>query len=81
RPVLLILVACFFTVLEFPIGFGPVVRSNLPGVVVLLIRDGLLLMATVSSCRRLWRSTASRPEATPDEAASSDADYAVAHTG
>ncbi|MFE9454223.1 glycosyltransferase 87 family protein [Streptomyces sp. NPDC006739] len=81
RPVLLILVACFFTVLEFPIGFGPVVRSNLPGIVVLLIRDGLLLVATVSSCRRLWRSTATRPEATPDGAAASDTDYTVAHMG
>ncbi|MFF3918567.1 glycosyltransferase 87 family protein [Streptomyces sp. NPDC001852] len=81
RPVLLILAACFFTVLEFPVGFGQVVRSNLPGIVVLLIRDGLLLVATVSACRRLWRSTASRPQARPDDAASSDAHYAVAHTG
>ncbi|MEU1625771.1 glycosyltransferase 87 family protein [Streptomyces sp. NPDC020096] len=57
-PVVLILIACAFTVLEFPIGFGPVVRSNLPGIVVLLARDGLLLVASVSACRRLWRSTA-----------------------
>ncbi|WP_107471405.1 glycosyltransferase 87 family protein [Streptomyces monashensis] len=82
RPVLLILAACLFTVLEFPVGFGQVVRSDLPGIVVLLIRDGLLLVATVSACRRLWRSTASRPEAPPDDAASSsEADYQVAHTG
>ncbi|MFD8389911.1 hypothetical protein ACFV2N_12100 [Streptomyces sp. NPDC059680] len=80
-PVLLILAACFFTVLEFPIDLGQVVRSNLPGIVVLLIRDGLLLVATVSACRRLWHSTASRLDATPDDAASSDADYAVAHMG
>ncbi|MGN5377325.1 hypothetical protein ACQ4WX_05265 [Streptomyces lasalocidi] len=51
RPVLLVLAACFFTVLEFPVGFGQVVRSDLPGIVVLLIRDGLLLVATVSACR------------------------------
>ncbi|WP_425443519.1 DMT family transporter [Streptomyces monashensis] len=81
RPVLLILAACFFTVLEFPVGFGQVVRSDLPGIVVLLIRDGLLLAATVSACRRLWRSTASGPEATPDDAAFPDPDHAVAPLG
>jgi hypothetical protein len=57
-PIVLVLVACAFTVMEFPVGFGPVVRSNLPGAVVLLARNGLLVAASVSACRRLWRSTA-----------------------
>ncbi len=57
-PIALVLAACVFTVLEFPIGFGPVVRSNLPGIAVLLVRNGLLLVASVSACRRLWRAAA-----------------------
>ncbi|WP_269855702.1 glycosyltransferase 87 family protein [Streptomyces sp. RPT161] len=56
-PIGLVLVACVFTVLEFPIGFGPVVRSNLPGIAVLLVRNGLLLVASVWACRQLWRGT------------------------
>ncbi len=69
-PIALVLAACVCTVLEFPIGFGPVVRSNLPGIAVLFARDGLLLVATVCACRRLRRSTAPRPGA-PEEAAPS----------
>ncbi|MFB7504867.1 hypothetical protein [Streptomyces broussonetiae] len=56
-------------------------RSDLPGIIVLLIRDGLLQVASVSACRRLWRSTASQPEAMPDDAAFSDPDYAMTPLG
>ncbi|MGK4583721.1 glycosyltransferase 87 family protein [Kitasatospora sp. HPMI-4] len=58
RPVAaLILLATFFTTLEFPLLFGQVHHSQPWGVAVLTARNGLLLAATVVSCRRLWRST------------------------
>ncbi|MDH6127254.1 glycosyltransferase 87 family protein [Kitasatospora sp. GP82] len=53
----LILVATMFTTLEFPILFGQVHNSLPWGVAVLTVRNGLLLVATLLSCRRLWRST------------------------
>lgn len=58
RPVaLLVLAATLFTTLEFPVLFGQVVNSQIWGVVVLTVRNLLLLVATVLSCVRLWRST------------------------
>ncbi|MCQ4080570.1 DUF2029 domain-containing protein [Streptomyces sp. RB6PN25] len=56
-PVLLALVACVFTVLEFPIGFGHVINSDGPGLVLMLSRNGLLVAASFSACRSLWRSS------------------------
>jgi Glycosyltransferase family 87 len=55
-PVLLVLIACGFTVLDFPVGFGHVIDSDLPGIVVMLVRNGLLILASFSASRHLWRS-------------------------
>ncbi len=65
RPVRLVLAACACTVFEFPLGFGSVVGSGLPGVAVLLVRNGLLVAAAVSACRRLWASTAAPSRSGP----------------
>ncbi|MET8945602.1 glycosyltransferase family 87 protein [Streptomyces sp. NPDC004542] len=56
-PALLVLAATFVTVLEFPIGFTHVVASDWYGTGLLLLRNGLLIAASVSAARRLWRST------------------------
>ncbi|WP_329262909.1 glycosyltransferase family 87 protein [Streptomyces pseudovenezuelae] len=59
----LVLVACFVTVLEFPIWFADVVGSTPLGITLLLVRNGLLVLATVVGMRELWRATV--PERTP----------------
>ncbi|MER6332600.1 glycosyltransferase 87 family protein [Streptomyces sp. NPDC001034] len=64
-PALLVLAASFLTVLEFPAGFVHVVASDWYGVVLLLLRNGLLAAATLLAARRLWRATVSRPSAAP----------------
>ncbi|MEV7908947.1 MULTISPECIES: glycosyltransferase 87 family protein [Streptomyces] len=56
-PAVLVLVAAGVTVLEFPIGFGHVVASDAWGVTLLLVRNGLLVAASLIAARRLWRST------------------------
>jgi hypothetical protein len=68
-PVVLTLIACAFTVVEFPIAFSQLVSGDLLGILVLVIRDGLLLTATIIACRRLWRATAPRPSTTTVTAA------------
>ncbi|MFF7241978.1 glycosyltransferase 87 family protein [Streptomyces collinus] len=57
-PAVLLLAACPLTVLEFPVGFEHVVASDARGVLLLLLRDGLLLAAALVAARALWRSTA-----------------------
>ncbi|MEV7779121.1 glycosyltransferase 87 family protein [Kitasatospora sp. NPDC088351] len=58
RPVvLLVLAATPLTLLEFPLMFTEVVGSDPLAVTVLTLRNLLLLVATVLSCVRLWRST------------------------
>jgi hypothetical protein len=65
-PAALVLVACGVTVLEFPLWFQHVVASDTLGVTLLVVRNGLLLAATVLGAVTLWRSTVSRaPE--PEE--------------
>ncbi|WP_189317075.1 glycosyltransferase family 87 protein [Streptomyces brasiliensis] len=64
-PALLLLAACFVTVLEFPLGFSHVVVSDGYGIGLLLLRNGLLVAATVTAARALWRSTVSAPASTP----------------
>ncbi|MCX5396542.1 glycosyltransferase family 87 protein [Streptomyces sp. NBC_00102] len=61
RPVRLVLAACPVTFLEFPLGFVHVVASDATGVALLLVRNGLLVAATVIAATRLWR--AARPVA------------------
>ncbi|WP_406836932.1 glycosyltransferase 87 family protein [Streptomyces sp. AHU1] len=61
-PAVLVLVACFVTVLEFPTWFGDVVNSTWLGITLLALRNGLLVVSSVLAARELWRSTVSRPE-------------------
>ncbi|WP_240926197.1 glycosyltransferase family 87 protein [Streptomyces sp. JB150] len=60
-PVGLVLAASFVTVLEFPVWFSHVVASDGTGITLLVVRNGLLVAATVTAARALWRTTASRP--------------------
>jgi hypothetical protein len=69
-PAVLVLVACFVTVLEFPIWFADVVGSTPLGIALLLVRNGLLVLATVVAMRELWRATVpkrTQPPALPDQ--------------
>jgi hypothetical protein len=56
-PALLVLAATFVTVLEFPAGFAHVVASDWYGTSLLFLRNGLLIAATATAARVLWRST------------------------
>ncbi|MGW0880905.1 glycosyltransferase 87 family protein [Streptomyces sp. NPDC002671] len=56
-PALMVVVASFVTLLEFPIGFSHVVVSDGYGITLLLVRNGLLLIAALTAARSLWRST------------------------
>ncbi|MFF4605439.1 glycosyltransferase family 87 protein [Streptomyces sp. NPDC001339] len=60
-PALLVLLATGLTLLEFPVGFAHVVAGDPRGVVPLALRNGLLVAASLSACRRLWASTRGRP--------------------
>nr|WP_307795243.1 glycosyltransferase family 87 protein [Actinacidiphila acididurans] len=64
-PVRLTLVATFFTTLEFPVFFSHVAASDKWGVLLLTIRNGLLVAASVIACRRLWASTVHSPVLQP----------------
>lgn len=64
-PVRLMLVASFVTTLEFPMFFGHVTDSDAFGVLLLGLRNGLLVTASLTACRRLWRSTVTAPEPAP----------------
>ncbi|MDQ0984024.1 glycosyltransferase 87 family protein [Streptomyces sp. V2I9] len=56
-PAVLVVVSAGVTLLEFPIGFGQVVASDAWGVALLVVRNGLLVAASLIAARRLWRST------------------------
>ncbi|MEU5978608.1 glycosyltransferase 87 family protein [Streptomyces sp. NPDC047315] len=60
-PGWLVVAAAAVTVLEFPVFFARVVASDPLGVLLLAVRNGLLVAATVTACRRLWRATVPRP--------------------
>ncbi|MEW1779893.1 glycosyltransferase family 87 protein [Streptomyces sp. NPDC086777] len=64
-PAALLLSAAFVTVLEFPVGFSHVVVSDWYGIVLLLLRNGLLVAATVAAARALWHSTVTEDTAAP----------------
>lgn len=68
-PVGLVLGACGVTVLEFPLWFGHVVASDALGIGLLVVRNGLLVGATVGAARVLWRSTVPRRGAVASVAA------------
>ncbi|MFG2192641.1 glycosyltransferase 87 family protein [Streptomyces sp. NPDC048639] len=61
RPVaVLLLLAAAVTTVDYPLFFGAVVGSSWQGVAVVVLRNGLLLAATLLSCVRLWRTTVPR---------------------
>ena len=53
------------TVLEFPLWFAHVVASDSLGIALLVLRNGLLVVATVVAARVLWCTTVSRRRAVP----------------
>ncbi|MFE6401283.1 glycosyltransferase 87 family protein [Streptomyces alboflavus] len=59
-PCGLVLVATFVTFLEFPLWFAHVVASDALGVTLLVVRNGLLVAATVLACRGVWRGAVPR---------------------
>ena len=63
-PVHLTLAATLVTTLEFPLFFGHVTDSDVWGLLMIGTRNGLLVTASVLSCRRLW--TATVPGRDPD---------------
>ncbi|WAU80137.1 glycosyltransferase 87 family protein [Streptomyces sp. Qhu-G9] len=64
-PAGMVVVASFVTVLEFPVYFADVVASNSLGITLLVIRNGLLVAATVTAGTLLWRDTVSYADAAP----------------
>ncbi|MFH8406117.1 glycosyltransferase 87 family protein [Streptomyces sp. NPDC018019] len=64
-PAVLVLLAAGATLLEFPVWFADVVASQGRGVVLLTVRNGLLVAASLTACRRLWRSTVRAPAVSP----------------
>ncbi|MFI9820645.1 glycosyltransferase 87 family protein [Streptomyces sp. NPDC052013] len=65
-PAGLVLAACLVTVLEFPVWFAHVVASDALGITLLVLRNGLLVTATVLAAVRLWRDTVpGRPSPRP----------------
>jgi hypothetical protein len=64
-PVYLVLAAAFVTVLEFPIWFADVVASDTLGVTLLIVRNGLLVVAALLGAVELWHSTVSREPVPP----------------
>ncbi|MFF8602918.1 glycosyltransferase 87 family protein [Streptomyces sp. NPDC015232] len=61
KPAHLVLWATAVTQFEFPVWFSHVGDSDPLGVGLLLVRNGLLVAATVSACRILWRQTVTEP--------------------
>ncbi|MEU7277653.1 glycosyltransferase family 87 protein [Streptomyces sp. NPDC045431] len=57
----LVLVATGVTLLEFPIWFSHVSDSDPLGLLLLLVRNGLLVAATLTACRVLWTQTVTEP--------------------
>ncbi|MDX6351239.1 MAG: hypothetical protein QOF84_6029 [Streptomyces sp.] len=64
-PTALILLATGVTFYEFPAHFHDVVVSDHIGVALLVLRNGLLVVASLIACRRLWVSAV---RTTPDRA-------------
>ncbi|MCX4880233.1 MULTISPECIES: glycosyltransferase family 87 protein [unclassified Streptomyces] len=64
-PVGLVVAAAFVTVLEFPVWFQHVVMSDTLGVTLLVVRNGLLVVAALLAAVELWQSTVSREPVPP----------------
>ncbi|MCT4355286.1 DUF2029 domain-containing protein [Streptomyces sp. Je 1-79] len=65
RPAHLVVWATAVTQFEFPVWFSHVTDSDPLGIALLLIRNGLLVVASVSACRVLWQQTVTEPRLTP----------------
>lgn len=59
-PVLLVVGATAVTFLEFPLGFDHVVAGDAVGLVLMCVRNGLLVVASLAAARALWRHTVPR---------------------
>lgn len=65
RPAHLVIWATAVTQFEFPVWFSHVTDSDPLGIALLLVRNGLLVAASVSACRILWRQTVTEPRLAP----------------
>ncbi|MEU8527488.1 glycosyltransferase family 87 protein [Streptomyces sp. NPDC048629] len=61
RPAHLVLAATAVTQFEFPVWFSHVVDSDPLGLALLVLRNGLLVWASVAACRVLWFQTVTEP--------------------
>ncbi|MFK3731232.1 glycosyltransferase 87 family protein [Streptomyces sp. NPDC088090] len=66
-PAHLVLWATAVTQFEFPVWFSHVNESDLLGISVLFLRNGLLVAAALSACRILWRHTVTEVAPEPAE--------------
>ncbi|WMX48646.1 glycosyltransferase family 87 protein [Streptomyces roseicoloratus] len=85
RPVAwVLLAAAAVTALAFPTHYLEVMQGTALGNTLMVVRNGLLLTATLLSCHRLWQATAATPDPadspSPAEAASSDGPAGPAST-
>ncbi|MFE9515770.1 glycosyltransferase 87 family protein [Streptomyces sp. NPDC006643] len=73
-PAVLVVAASAVTVLEFPLFFSHVTASDWLGVTLLVVRNGLLVAATLTACGRLWRATVpgARPRVRQEAAGAAD---------
>lgn len=61
RPVaLLMLPAAAVSALVYPVLYDDVLGGTRLGLLLMVVRNGLLLAAALLSCRRLWAATAAR---------------------
>ncbi|MEV6418971.1 glycosyltransferase family 87 protein [Streptomyces sp. NPDC051662] len=60
-PAWLVVAATAVTLLEFPLLFSHVVAGDPVGILLLALRNGLLVAATLTACVRLWRDTVPGP--------------------
>ncbi|GGT64218.1 glycosyltransferase 87 family protein [Streptomyces lateritius] len=61
RPAHLVVWATAVTQFEFPVWFSHVTESDPLGMALLFVRNGLLVAASLSACRILWRQTVTEP--------------------
>ena len=61
RPVaVLVLLACAVTSIDYPLFFQSLIEGDGEAVAVMVLRNALLVAATVLSCARLWRAAGAR---------------------
>ncbi|MEU5215688.1 glycosyltransferase 87 family protein [Streptomyces sp. NPDC020807] len=69
RPVaLLMLPAAALSSLAYPVLYADVLTGTASGLLVMVLRNGLLLAAALLAARRLWTSTVAAPAAAPARA-------------